>query len=105
MSDAQNEMEDGVWLFVPLHPTSKMIEAGANSINLGYHYNNNESLAKHAFRAMLAAAPAPGALDIPDELDPVFLAAYISEREDWPGREVLVDRIERALALCARAKR
>ena len=35
---------------------------------------------------------------VPEALDPEFLIGYLEEREDWRGREVLIERIRQAAA-------
>ena len=47
-------------------------------------------------RAALLAHIQRGA--VPEALDPEFLIGYLEEREDWRGREVLIERIRQAAA-------
>lgn len=47
------------WVLVPVDPTREMLDRGSHNVNCNYHYGTTESIAKHAYKAMLSAAPTP----------------------------------------------
>jgi hypothetical protein len=64
----------------------RLAQAYADAVLLGA--GNDEAL------AALLAHIRGGA--VPEALDPEFLVGYLEEREDWRGREVLIERIRQA---------
>lgn len=49
------------WKLVPVEPTREMLDRGSHNVNCNYHYGTMETIAKHAYKAMLTAAPTPPA--------------------------------------------
>ena len=47
------------WKLVPVEPTREMLDRGSHNVNCNYHYGTMETIAKHAYKAMLTAAPTP----------------------------------------------
>ena len=47
------------WKLVPVEPTREMLDRGSHNVNCNYHYGTMETIAKHAYKAMLTAAQTP----------------------------------------------